>query len=70
MKIIYLSAHNIQRLVVHHAIDCTFYRYVYAGLSHSPLYPAETTWVFADRYRLIDVAYRDYTKPERVKIRW
>lgn len=70
MLTVRLSARSIQRLIVHHAIDCLYYRYVYVGLSHGVLHPVETTWVYADRYPLIDVARRDYSHGERVKIRW
>lgn len=63
-----LSRDTIYAMLIADYVDAHFYRYIYIDTVkdciHSPGY------IIADRYPLIDVARRDYSHSERVKIRW
>lgn len=68
MKIVHLCARSIARLCRLGWHDTWRYRYEYVGFTHS--IESGQQYVTAKRYRLIDIARRDYDTFEVVKIYW
>ena len=68
MKLVELCEHSVSRLCSDGYYDTYRYRYEYIGLtSRNEKVPYV---IIAKRYRLIDIARRDYDTFELVKIYW
>ena len=67
MKIVHLCENSAATLYTTGWYYTYKYCYDYIVLQFEGKHPSA---IIANRYHLIDVARRDYTKPERVKIRW
>lgn len=63
MKIVHLCKRNVSRLYYAGWFDTYRYRYKLIGITPN-------CCIIAERYRLIDIARRDYGNFEYVKIRW
>lgn len=63
-----LSRNTIYSMLIDEFVDTHLNRYIYIGTFKD--YIPSRGCIIADRYPLIDVARRDYSRGERVKIRW
>lgn len=68
MLIARLCKHSCVQLYVNDFLDTHKYRYELVGFA--PRVERDRDFLVTNRYPLIDVARRDYSHGERVKIRW
>lgn len=68
MKIVHLCRRSVSCLCGDGWLDT--YRYRYERIAFTSRYEKGRYYLLARRYRLIDIAYRDYDTFEFVKIRW
>ena len=68
MKTVQLCARNVSRLCSDGYFDT--YRYRYEYIDFTSMNEKGQQYIIAKRYRLIDVARRDYDTYEIVKIYW
>lgn len=68
MKMVQLCEHSVSRLCSGGYYDT--YRYRYEYIDFTSRNENGQQYIIAKRYRLIDIAYRNYDNFEVVKIRW
>lgn len=68
MKMVQLCEHSVSCLCSAGYYDTYRYRYEYIGFASRNENGRQ--YIIAKRYRLIDIAYRNYDNFEVVKIRW